>query len=414
MRNVAENILLVFLGVLLLLPGVFTIFANSNRSKLPSAIGALVEKVEDRKLYGMTVPKETVPLNSSTWFNGTFQHGIEGWYRDNFGLRRIVLQLQNQMMYAVLSTSAMYFNNLKIGRNHSLYELSYVYAACNLSPVPADKELAELAGKLVRVQAFFAKHHIPFIFVVAPTKGFTFPEDFPKGFKAVLLSDTSYGKAIHTFTNAGVHLVDGQAKAIALKQRSPELVFPKGGTHWTDLAAAETLTEMMEKANGLADRKNHPLPNIQISNMVVERSPQGVEADLLELLNLYAPDYNYPVPHITIEKGEKTETNVALVGTSFTNSLIELLRRTNIGSVTDYWYYTGTRATFSRGAQGLYEQDIHRADFKGNFLSRDAIFLEAFASNMTGNYIKLFIDDALKYEEDEERQHSSGAGRESP
>ena len=396
--NLLQRVLLFALAAVLVLPPAFCILHRFPPGVLPPVLEYSVERVATVHLSGVTIEKQRAPFSKKNWWNGTFQHGVEDWYRENFGFRRPALRLYNQFLFDVFRSSS--DRGIIIGRHDVLYNLGYTEDACGLgSPMPQSK-IEKLASDLAAVQQNFERMNKPFIVLITPSKSVTSPDDIPHRFCPNGTSGSDdYRRLLPLLEKAGVPFVDGQAITSAQKAVSGAPLFPRGGLHWGDLPKYRVTDALIAEIN--RSRSGHMLNPLKIHSEQVDIYPRNAEeCDLLELLNLAHPNYASPYLHIevepTLEPGGSSK--LTLVGGSFARGVVDFLVSARVfDEVSLLYYYILDREVWLPGKEPVkYPIDSSRG-FAKDLLATDVVVLEINVPNIHGNHIRKFLDDAFVY-----------------
>jgi hypothetical protein len=381
------------------MPATFCVLHKAPSGIMPRLLENSVDRVANLRLNGMTSDIPRVPFNSQNWWNGTFQHFVESWYRENFGFRRPALKLYNQFLFDVFHSSSMPYNDpIVIGKRNDLYEWSYVADACGIRPSRSQGDLQTLVADLAVVQRQFGQIDKDFIVLITPSKAAIIPEDIPPRLCPNGLSDdTNYRQLVPLLERGNIHFVDGEAITSAQKGVSGAPIFPLGGTHWGELAeykVTDALTEMINKSPF-----GHAMPPLKIRSMRVDRDPRGAENDILDLLNLARPNRTSQFLHIDLEPATalRPADSLTFVGGSFTRGVIAFLASAKAADVTLFYYYALSREVWPReGVPASYAIASER-NFAKDFLSSDTIVLEMNVEAIGGKHVRSFLDDALHF-----------------
>jgi len=311
--------------------------------RIAGSHGALAEYLEQLHalpLKGMENRAATPAWSVAKLFSGAWQAETEAWWNSRLSLRAPIVRLTNQAYYSWLDKSYMYAGNIVVGRNQALFEKAYIQRYCNWDRVAfAAPAFEAWAGRLKAMQDFFTERGQRFVYLISPSKAAFEPHNFPVGTPCPGPHRPEYGLALAALKRAGVRHVDGSLLLAQDRQRLPaELLFARGGTHWTALGAGLTMRELLRVA---AELPGTPLPELDLRYRV-SHEPLEQDRDLLNLLNLRHPDTAYPSPVVDMQgrgvPGGRLP-GVAIVGTSFMHEPSLLLERSSSFSSIDFYYY---------------------------------------------------------------------------
>jgi hypothetical protein len=117
-------------------------------------------------------------------------------------------------------------------------------------------------------------------------------------------------------------------------------LFPRGGTHWNALGAGLAAS----RAVAILKDQQSRLDLEGVSTTWTEnREPKGTDRDLLNMLNLYWPDADYPVPQINHLAKDPEQScrpaQIMEVGGSFLEQINVALLESRCPPHISYWFY---------------------------------------------------------------------------
>lgn len=402
MKRRIETIFLSLIGTILLGSSLWAGAYTLGRETLPSAVYASVAAIEERTLFGVSAAEEKQPAFSwHGWRTRDMQVYVESWAREHFGFRRILLQLYNQIIYDVLHSSRTY-RDLVVGRNRQLYAVPYIHDVC-AGPERARKPTAEidaLVDQLQQVVEVFRQRKVPFAIVITPNKALSLPDDLPARIcRSLDIAGTDYARFIVSAARKDLAIIDGQAETLAFQKQHGISAFPRGGLHWHDLAAVRTLHKFVDAINAQLPIGKPALIDPKVAS-ISWGIPVGPERDLMETMNLFRPDHNYPVPHLTYTRSKAPPDRpfrLAMVGGSFTHQPLMILLQSGWIEAVRYDYFSLGKNEWSSqvgllsSAPGTDKIDVQQA-----FFNWDAVMLEINESAFGSAHVRQFVDAVLK------------------
>ena len=334
--------------------------------------------------------KEKTPPNpewsAAGWLDGSFQKKYGKSLDSRIGLRDYLVKTYNQLHYSlfnrVVGTKG---TNVVIGKNNWLYEEEYIEKLNTVSK--DDGTLIEARVRRMRtLQDQLEKLGIAFVFVIAPSKAEVYPEYIPDNLrKEPLPADaaTDYRQAKAALEKHGVRYVDGHALFLDEKQDKGRQLFGPSRVHWNKYGAYLAWKDL---ASRVKDQIRVPLQIPPLED-IETRTSEPVEADLGGMLNLWGntfttPATDYPVfaapPAANMEK-----PSILIIGDSFLFTLVEIVRRANLATDVDAWYYF--RRHFKYRVEDGHLMDISTAietpmhkktiDWQKQLLEKDLVIL---------------------------------------
>ncbi len=158
------------------------------------------------------------------------------------------------------------------------------------------------------------------------------PETLPFGYLCPATTEDRINfvtSALAALEKKGVHYFDATNGLNRTKELYGFDPFPKGGIHWTDLAAHLSTQGLVDKLNSVLDRKKVPHPYKLI--VTTKKVPTLVEQDFAQLMNVAITPSNYLTAEITVSGkpispcGEPID--IVVVGGSFFESIGRSLSR---------------------------------------------------------------------------------------
>ncbi|ARG96671.1 hypothetical protein B6N58_02715 [Legionella micdadei] len=264
-----------------------------------------IQTKQTQKLPDFTVEK---------FVNNTLQKEYETWFNDHNPLKSTFTKFNNQFYYSFFSTSLMFNSNIVIGKKGYLYEKIYTDQYANPSKIPyTQKQFDKWAADLQELADFFAKRGQKLIYLITPSKATFYPEYLPDSYTKIVTNPRpDYFLKIKALKNIDVPYIDASELMLANKQKPyGNLLFTRGGTHWTMLGAALAGQKIIDL---ISQQTQLPLPPLSFSYTVSNR-PLGVDKDLLHLCKLLFPPKHYRVPYVTFNANEKpSPLKLAIIG----------------------------------------------------------------------------------------------------
>ncbi|WP_347251845.1 hypothetical protein [Legionella sp.] len=287
-------------------------------------------------------PKHTQKLpdfSIEKLLNNRLQKEYETWFNDHNPLKSTFTKFNNQFYYSLFSTSLMFNSNIVVGKKGFLYEKIYTDQYTNPHHLPyTPKQFDKWAMDLKELADFFSKRGQTFIYLITPSKATFYPEYLPESYAKIITNPRpDYFLKLEALKKIQVPYVDASELMLAHKQKPyGNLLFTRGGTHWTMLGAALAGQKIIDV---IAQQTQTVFPPLAFTYTVSTR-PLGVDKDLLHLCKLLFPPKHYQVPYVTFKANEKpSPLKLAIIGGSFTHFFKEMFTESNYFSKLDHYYY---------------------------------------------------------------------------
>jgi hypothetical protein len=358
------------------------------------ALAGYLEQLHALPLKGMESRAATPAWSTAKLFSGAWQAEAEAWWNSRLSLRAPIVRATNQAYYSWLDKSHMYAGNIVVGRDQVLFEKTYIQRYCNWDRVAFTASAFDAwAGHIKAMQDLFTGRGQRFVYLISPSKAAFEPHNFPVGTPCPGPHRPEYGLALAALKRAGVRHVDASLLLAREGQRLPaELLFARGGTHWTALGAGLTIQELLRVA---AEPPGAPLPELDLRYHVSHESLEQ-DRDLLNLLNLRHPDAAYPSPVVDMQgrgRGER-RPGVAIVGTSFMHEPSLLLGRSGgFSSIDFYYYFSLDHMRFENGQNTV---PVGGGKPPGNYLAlraADLVIVEENEAAPNSQHLRLLLEN---------------------
>jgi hypothetical protein len=318
--------------------------------------------------------------------NTAWQKQFESWVNERIPIRKFFIKAHNQILHSVFSKSYMYNGTVIVGKDNYLYENSYVAEYCNPNNKTASSQkFDQWATNLQLLADFFEKRGQKFVYLISPSKAAHYPEYIPDNYRCHQDAlRPNYYKAIAKLKNVNFVYFDASDFLLQSKAHYADLLFPRGGIHWTNLAVALSLNEIF---------KNKP---IDFSYTVAQRAG-GFDVDLLKLENLLLPNTRFKVPEVSLKTPDASSgQKLSIIGGSFCHQIAQMLAKVKAFDQIDHHYYYSLSHFRYNSPEDVQDKPPQRAEMTfDDILSADVVILEENESNLDSNYLGYFVSNIL-------------------
>jgi hypothetical protein len=335
-------------------------------------------------------------LSWASWRHGDLQRYAEARIGDALQPRALVVQLTNQLYYAAFRRSYMYGGNLVVGRRDVLYEWGYIAPYCSTDDWSQAVRLGDLAARIAKLRAKLAAQNVALVFLLTPSKATVLAEFLPAGIcRAPIDPDRPRGLLTALLRQNGVPFIDGHDLAMRAKSADPLPPFPRGGTHWSRLVGARAAELLMRELRRIS---GGDLGDLSLGDVAWTAPPEGSDADLAHLLNLFVAPVGYPTGVAKIDCRRTAlgaRGGMIAVGGSFLGQVLDPIVRCGLFRRIDYYfYYTDFRESWPGGRSPV---DRATLDWRKELRDASAVVLEVNESAIgsSPSHLDAFLDDAL-------------------
>ena len=333
LRRLAQAVPVLLILPALLVPAALTVAdrlaptAWTDRFALPALVNYL------------PVPP-TPAWSIESWRSGQFQTGATDWFASVLVPRSLAVRATNQLYYAVFHKSYMYEKRIAIGRDETLYETYAIAAACSpAKPHPAER-FAGFVAKMAALHARLAQENKLLLFMVTPNKAEMMPEFLPpSACKGAVGTGPDRVLLDQLLTQAGVPVIDAQEAVQAMKRQDPLPPYPRGGTHWSRLAASRVAETTIRTIDQLAGQD---FGGFEQGPVRWDQRPVKSDGDLARLLNLWHPPLDYPTGTAELACRPTPlgrDAGIIVVGDSFIEQLMDPILECGLFGRAEYYFY---------------------------------------------------------------------------
>ena len=303
--------------------------------------------VSVRSLKGVYNAPKKPELTFHSVTTGKYQSDIEKYISKHHGFREPIIRIYNQYIWSCYHKT--YNSWIDIGKDDWLYECDFVRDHYESLMYKYAKDTTEIkqrfdktAEKLYKLQEIL-KDHGTYLFVnMAPGKDIIYPEYLPentKYFRPEGIRAYDYYKK--RFDELGVNYIDIVELFKKMKDSVDYQLFPKTGTHWSNIGAThafDTIIRYMESLNGMN------LLNVEIGAKYADKVREP-DDDLEQIFNLIfpiKPNKNYYADTKIIPDPDAVKPNFITIGDSFFWTISYNYKLKELFNKYPYWYYNST------------------------------------------------------------------------
>lgn len=351
----------------------------------------------EKELNGAVEKAEFVPLKSQSWFDESFQTNNEDYVNENFGFRKELVRLHNQINYSLfnkLNTS-----NIYEGKNGYFFRF-YMDGFNDNTNFIGDKRINEWMTQLKMLTDTLNKKGIKVITLIAPGKHRFMPENLPDEFKTIVDEKKTNYYQIKTYLDKdSLHYIDYDQWFKNMKDTVSIPLFSKGGIHWTQSGSLLAFDSLMKYINCVYQTDYQQL-KWQWSDFE-QRKSWTEDIDIVRTLNLIETldELNLYYADVSTDDPSKPRPNILLIGDSYFHAAFwSGIAPKVFSEKSSFWYYNHTVYNFDGSSSNVSDLDL-----KQEIESRDIIILlntvmnlENFSSKFITNAYKIYYSDTTE------------------
>ena len=305
--------------------------------------------VHFRSLKGVEEEKPMPELTLATYRDGSFQSGTEQHLKQHFGGREPLIRLYNQYQWDCYRKTNATKWQIAMGKEGWFYEPWFVedyyhggtYSqSCDSAQLV--KQFEEEAFRIYQLQHILEAYGTHLFVCLLPGKDLIYPEYLPENKKytkkKIISARDFYGPK---FKELGVNHVDVEQWFLQMKDTASFPLFPRTGTHWSNIASLYVADSVIRYMEQLGDMN---ISNLKIGVPFVDKTREP-DDDLESLMNLARPlDQNYNLYAEVEADGDSTavKPKIIVIGDSFFWNIAMQVPMNDVFAGAPYWYYNSS------------------------------------------------------------------------
>lgn len=324
-----------------------------------------------KPLNGVTTEEKKNKLTFKSYADGSFQNSVDDYLHNHFGFREWLIRGYNQYLWSCFKET----NNGTVvrGKEDWLFEDVYVkehYESMMYNYTDDTAEMRKIfeteALRLWKVQELLKEYDIRIFVNINPGKDMIYPEYLPKN-KTYFHPDGLHAYDFYSkrFNELGVNYIDNVIVFQNIKDSVDYMLFPKTGTHWSNIASIYVFDSIIRYMEILG---NQNLNNLEIGEKYPAESRRP-DNDLEELLNLVFPIRTSSNLYADVKVKEDStaiKPYLLTIGDSFYWNFVSNIPLQNIFREHPYWYYNYLIYNGSENKSTLdvdFEQELMKTDY---------------------------------------------------
>ena len=247
-------------------------------------------------LEGYFVPSSRQVFSLASFSTGEYQQKMTPHLDRTIGFHNELTRLFNQCDFSLFSIP--HAARIIVGKDNCLQADYHIDAYLGRDFI-GKRFIDDKVARLKFLQDWlWKKKGIRLLVIIAPGKGFYYPEAIPGRFLKGKRGITNNDYYAQRMVENGVNLIDFNRWMVSLKDTSRNILYPKTGVHWSTYGAflcADSLTRYLEVKLGRA------VPHVVLDSLVHEPVARRSDNDMYRVLNLMCaiggPVMTYPVFH---------------------------------------------------------------------------------------------------------------------
>jgi len=366
---------------------------------------SIVEK--NTKRYQFTLPlKGDITItknpffNINSWLNGTYQDSLDNYLKNNLPIGKLFIRLHNQVDFSIFRKSNA--NGVIIGKDNYLFEEAYINSYMGTNFI-GEKEMINKVEIIKELQDTLANYGKKLFIVIAPGKGYLYPDKIPDIYYENKKNQTNYDYMIKELSEKQISYIDFNKWFYTRKDIPREQLITQTGIHWSFYSAIEVMDSI---SHFIENKYHYDLAEIVIESTekskIARYSDNDIEMGLNLLFRIQKSAFTYYKYHI--DATNKDRPKLLTLSDSFYwilygNSIIKQI----FSNQNQFWYYNSE--IFSPEFE---EKSINPSSLncKTEVLKHDIIMLMTTETNIdrfpwgfTEKILKSFTDNNFEYKQ---------------
>lgn len=304
---------------------------------LTLCIQTVFHPIKEKDLNGYFEDHKATPFSVTDWKEGAFQQNYEAYLKDHAGFHHTLVRLFNQKEYWWNRVANA--NGVLIGKENYLFEENYISSYLGINHIGEDS-IRKQVMKLRFLQDTLQQQGKTLLVVIAPGKGWVYPEKFPKKYSHIPKKKSNYESYLSQFNTRGIHYIDLNRWFVNSRDKSPHPLYPKTGIHWSKYGELMAFDSIL---NTLETMQNGKFGRIRAKEWRVTRKPDFEDNDIEKGMNLLFPIYNplqlaYPVWEMDTS-GKTFQGTIVFIADSFYWGIYNYGVADNVLKRNEFWYY---------------------------------------------------------------------------
>ena len=305
--------------------------------------------VHFRSLKGVEEENLMPKLTFAAYRDGSFQAGTEQYIKQHFGGREPLIRLYNQYVWDFYGKTNATEYQIVMGKEGWFYEPWFVEDyfhggtySHKCDSVQLVQQFEDEAFRIYQLQRILESCGTHLFVCLLPGKDLIYPEYLPenKQYKRKkIISARDY--FCPKFKELGVNHVNVEQWFLQMKDTANFPLFPRTGTHWSNLASLYVADSVIRYMEQLGDMN---ISNLKIGVPSVGKTREP-DDDLESLMNLARPlDQNYNLYAEVEADGDPTavKPKIIVIGDSFYWNIARQLPMDSIFCSFPFWYYNSS------------------------------------------------------------------------
>lgn len=270
-----------------------------------------VLKIKHPQPRGYYQKVEAPKLSTESFFNESFQKGLNAYAKQNFGFRNYYIRTSNELAYRAFNLAKA--NGVFIGKDNYLYAGGYIDVYLGKDNKP-EAHIVAVVDSLKEIRAYLNERGKELLFIQAPGKGHFYPENLPNKFKVERSLPNNYHMFRGALDSSGIPYFDTQAWFIQAKDTAEHLWYPQTGIHWSNYAqhlVFDSLARMLE------DIYDHGFAEMQITGINKTKNAKFADSDIEDAMNLLFDIDNKELTYPQTKYKEGVKVSAAVIADSF-------------------------------------------------------------------------------------------------
>lgn len=353
-----------FSKILLLVCILFVLFVPILQQNLKISL-------EQEVLHGYYQPARDTTLNLKNWFERLYQDKMDAYSNENFGFRKLLVKLDNQINYSV--NGYVRVSELISAKNNYLFDRKFLNEFTGRS-YRGKAHIDSVVTELSRFNDSLKVNGKKLLICFAPCKESFYSEYLPDSILIPKDLTSNYTELKKGFIEKDIALLDYNVLFKQMKDTCTHPLFNQGGLHWTTYGSYLAVDTFFKRVFYETKMRGSSL---RFKSIEISETARYTDDDIVKTMNIYqninSGKLAYPTVEFVLSPDSCEKPKVIVVGDSFYYGLNDTWLPLSAFSQESYFiYYFREVRPYDSKKNGIQLKDI---DFKKELKNTDLVVL---------------------------------------
>lgn len=328
-------------------------------------------EIEQDVLNGYFVPARDTVLNSKTWLERVYQERMDSYTNENFGFRKLLVRLDNQINYSV--NGYIRVSALISAKENYLFDRKFIDEFTGRS-FRGKAHIDSVVTDLSRLNDSLKANGKKLLICFAPCKESFYSEYLPDTIHVPKQPISNYSQFKKEFIQRNISILDYHTYFKQMKDTAMHPLFNQGGLHWTTYGAYLAMDTLFKRVSYETKKGGN---SIRFKSIEMSETARNSDDDIVKAMNIFqninSGKLAYPIVEFKLDPDSCEKPKVIIIGDSFYYGLNNTWLPLSVFSPESYFlYYFRQVIPHDPAKNGIQIKDL---DFKKELKNTDLVIL---------------------------------------